>query len=59
MACAFDVPLVAVNPKSDVVFQNWKPLHPSGRVKVIFSKEEKSLSGYSYEELKRAVESFL
>jgi len=59
MACAFDVPLVSVNPKSDVVFQNWKPLHPSGRVKVIFSQEEKSLKGYSYAELRSAVESFL
>jgi ADP-heptose:LPS heptosyltransferase len=59
IACAFDTPLVTVNPKSDAVFANWKPLHPSGRVKVIFSKYEKSLKGYSYAELKRAVENFL
>ena len=59
IACAFDVPLVAVNPKSEVVFKNWRPLHPSSRAKVIFSKDEKSLKGYSYLELKNAVESFL
>ena len=59
VACAFDIPLVAVNPKSDVVFRNWRPLHPSNRAKVIFSQEEKSLQGYSYAELNAAVQSFL
>ena len=59
IACAFDTPLVTVNPKSDAVFANWRPLHPSGRVKVIFSKYEKSLKGYSYTDLKSAVENFL
>lgn len=59
IACAFDIPLVNINPKGDEVFQNWKPILPSGRVKVIFSKEEKSLKGYSYSELSDAVESYL
>lgn len=59
IACAFDIPIVTINPKGDEVFRNWKPIHPSARAKVIFSKETKSLKDYSYEELKEAVESYL
>jgi ADP-heptose:LPS heptosyltransferase len=59
IVCAFDIPIVSINPKGDEVFQNWKPIHPSSRARVIFSKGAKSLKGYSYEELKSAVESYL
>lgn len=59
IACAFDVPLVTVNPKGEEVFQNWKPIHPSGRAKAVFSKESKSLTGYSYDELECAIKTYL
>lgn len=59
IACAFNTPVVTINPKSDDVFRNWKPIHPSARAKAIFSKEEKSLKGYLYRELKDAVEYYL
>ena len=59
IGCAFNIPLVAVYPASKGNFAHWRPIHPSNRAKVIFSKNEKSLEGYSYSELKSAVESFL
>ena len=59
IACAFNTPLVAVYPDSPKAFIQWKPLHLSGKCKVIFSKHEKSLEGYSYGELLEAVDKLI
>lgn len=59
IACAFSTPLVAVYPDSPNAFIQWKPLHLSGKCKVIFSKNEKSLEGYSYDELLKAVDELI
>jgi ADP-heptose:LPS heptosyltransferase len=59
IACAFNTPLVAVYPDSPNAFIQWKPLHLSGKCKVIFSKHEKSLEGYSYGELLEAVDKLI
>lgn len=59
IACAFNTPLVAVYPNSPNTFIQWKPLHLSGKCKVIFSHYEKSLEGYSYNELLKATDELM
>lgn len=59
VACAYDVPLIAVYVNSPALHIHWQPKHPSGRFKVIFSSEEKSLHGYSEQLLKQAVQDML
>jgi ADP-heptose:LPS heptosyltransferase len=59
IACAFQIPLVAVYVNSPALFLHWHPKHPTGRFKVLFSSEEKSLQGYSEVALKQAVREML
>jgi ADP-heptose:LPS heptosyltransferase len=49
-ACAYSVPLVAVYPKEKFLFKQWQPIS-SKKSLVIFSKDPKSLAGYSEKDL--------
>jgi ADP-heptose:LPS heptosyltransferase len=54
VACAFDVPLVAVYAGSAALFQQWKPVGQANS-EVVFSQCSKSLDGYLTSELLRAI----
>ncbi len=54
VACAYDVPLVAVYADSAALFQQWRPVGCVNS-EIVFSKCSKSLSGYLTSELLSAI----
>jgi len=50
IACAYNVPLIAVYTSSQALYAQWQP-YPRGRSFTIRSSESKTLSGYSLPEL--------
>lgn len=58
IASAFSIPLIAVYKLEPTLFEQWKPINQA-QTEIIFSKDSKSLDGYSSEQLLSKVYSFI